>query len=178
MKYGQIISIKNNTLTASAGIDESNSNGYFILWPKNLQEITNKIWEHIRKKHNIKNLGIIITDSRTVPLRWGVIGIALSWCGFEPLKSYIGKSDIFGNTMHAERTSIIDSLASAATVTMGEGNEQQPLAVIEDADFVTFQSQVPTDEELVGLRIEFEDDLFEPLLRSVAWKKSKRKMQK
>src|SRR5437764_1264001 len=44
--FGQSISIKNHTLTASAGIDESNGNGYFILWPKNLQEITNKIWEY------------------------------------------------------------------------------------------------------------------------------------
>lgn len=174
MKYGQVISIKNNILTASAGIDESNGDGYFILWPKDLQKITNKIWEDIRKRHTIKNLGVIVTDSRTIPLRWGVTGIALSWCGLEPLKSYIDKPDIFGNTMHSEKTSIIDSLATAATVTMGEGNEQQPLALIEDADFVTFQNHVPTNEEVANLRIELGDDLFEPLLRSVKWEKSKK----
>ncbi len=169
--FGQSISIKNYTLTASAGIDESNGNGYFILWPKNLQEITNKIWEYLREKHKIKQLGIIVTDSRVVPLRWGVIGIALSWCGFEPLHDYIGESDIFGRIMHVEKTSLIDSLATAATVTTGEGGEQKPLAVIQDLNFVKFQSRVPTEEEIKKLQIVLKDDLFEPLLSSVKWAK-------
>lgn len=172
MKFGQSISIKNHTLTASAGIDESNGNGYFILWPKNLQKITNEIWKYLRGKHKIKNLGIIITDSRTVPLRWGVIGIALSWCGFESLKDYAGKPDIFGRLMHVEKTSLIDSLATAATVVTGEGNEQKPLAVIEDIDFVTFQNRPPTNEEIKKLQIVLKDDLFEPLLTSVKWGKN------
>ena len=170
-KYGQIISIKNHTLTASGGIDESNGDGYFILWPKNLQETTIHIWEYLRKKKSLKNLGIIVTDSRTSPLRWGVTGIALSWCGLEPLKNYIGQSDIYGQIMHAEKTSIIDSLATATTIVTGEGNEQQPLAVIEDVDFVEFQNRPPTDEEIKSLQIDMKDDLFEPLLTSVKWKK-------
>jgi dihydrofolate synthase / folylpolyglutamate synthase len=169
--FGQSISIKNFTLTASAGIDESNGNGYFVLWPKNLQEITNKIWEYLRDKHKINNFGVIITDSRVVPLRWGVIGIALSWCGFEALKDYTGEPDIFGRIMHVEKTSLIDSLATAATVTTGEGGEQKPLAVVEDLDFVTFQNRPPTSEEITHLQIALKDDLFEPLLSSVKWKK-------
>lgn len=173
--FGQSISIKNYTLTASAGIDESNGNGYFILWPKNLQEITNKIWEYLRKKNDIKNLGIIVTDSRIVPLRWGVIGIALSWCGFESLKDYTGQPDIFGRTMMVEKTSLIDSLATAATVVTGEGGEQKPLAVIEDIPFVTFQNRPPTDEEIKRLQIALKDDLFEPLLSSVKWEKGQGK---
>jgi len=170
-KYGQIISIKNHTLTASGGIDESNGDGYFILWPKNLQEITNRVWEYLKKKNAIQSLGVIITDSKTSPLRWGVTGIALSWCGLEPLKNYIGQPDIYGQIMRAEKTSIIDSLATAATVVTGEGNEQQPLAVIEDVDFVEFQNRPPTNEEIKGLQIAIKDDLFEPLLTSVKWKK-------
>ena len=171
--FGQSISIKNHTLTASAGIDESNGNGYFILWPKDLQKITNTIWEYLREKHQIKNLGIIITDSRIVPLRWGVIGIALSWCGFEPLKDYTGEPDIFGRIMMVEKTSLIDSLATTATVTTGEGGEQKPLAVIEDIPFVTFQNRPPTEGEIKHLQIALKDDLFEPLLSSVKWKKGK-----
>lgn len=169
--FGQSISIKNFTLTASAGIDESNGNGYFILWPKNLQEITNKIWQHLREKHKVKNLGIIVTDSRVVPLRWGVIGIALSWAGFEPLHDYTGETDIFGRTMMVEKTSLIDSLATVATVTTGEGGEQKPLAVIEDLPFVKFQNRVPTEAEIKKLQIVLKDDLFEPLLSSVKWEK-------
>jgi putative folate metabolism gamma-glutamate ligase len=175
LSYGQIISIKNHTLTASAGIDASNGGDYYILWPKNLQEITNKIWEYLRKNNNIKNLGIVVTDSRVTPLRWGVIGIALSWCGFEAIKSYIGQADIHGQLMHAEKTSIIDSLATTATLITGEGDEQTPLAVMEHVDFIKFQKRVPTEEEIKGIQIEIKDDLFEPLLNSVRWKKGKRK---
>ncbi|HVA97188.1 MAG TPA: coenzyme F420-0:L-glutamate ligase [Candidatus Acidoferrales bacterium] len=173
MTYNQIISIKNHTLTASGGIDESNGDGYFILWPKNLQQITNHIWKYLRKKHKIQNLGVIVTDSRTTPLRWGVTGISLSWCGFEPLKNYIGEPDIYGQIMQTEKTSIVDSLATVATVVTGEGNEQQPLAVIEDINFVQFQSHVPTEKEIKDLQIDTKDDLFEPLLNSVKWEKGK-----
>jgi dihydrofolate synthase / folylpolyglutamate synthase len=174
MKYNQIISIKEHTLTASGGIDESNGNGYFILWPKNVQEITNRIWEHLRKKHGVQNLGVIITDSRTTPLRWGVTAISLAWCGVEPLKNYIGEPDIYGHILQAEKTSIVDSLATAATVVAGEGNEQQPLAIIEDVDFVSFQNRVPTEKELNDLQIDIKDDLFEPLLTSVKWERGKK----
>jgi dihydrofolate synthase / folylpolyglutamate synthase len=175
MPYGQKISIKNHTLTASGGIDESNANGYFILWPKNVQTATNKIWEYLREKNNIKNLGIVITDSRVTPLRWGVIGLALSWCGFEPVKNYIGEPDIYGRLMKAEKTSIIDSLATTATLITGEGNEQTPIAVMEDVDFITYQNRVPTEKEIKGIQIELKEDLFGPLLTSVRWKKGKGK---
>ena len=54
---------------------------------------------------------------------------------------------------------------------MGEGNEQTPLATIEDVPFVKFQSRNPTKNELNELNILFEDDLYAPLLKSINWKK-------
>src|SRR6185312_10727300 len=81
-KYDFCISIKHNTFTATAGIDRSNANGKLVLWPKDLQKSANTIREHISKKFGIKNLGVVITDSKTSPLRWGVTGVALSHSGF------------------------------------------------------------------------------------------------
>ncbi|MFH1535958.1 MAG: coenzyme F420-0:L-glutamate ligase, partial [Patescibacteria group bacterium] len=46
--------IKNNLLVASAGIDESNANGYYILWPENPEVSAKKIWEYLRNKFNLK----------------------------------------------------------------------------------------------------------------------------
>jgi F420-0:gamma-glutamyl ligase len=89
------------------------------------------------------------------------------------LKSYIGTPDIFGRPLHFEKTNVADSLATASVVVMGEGNEQTPLAVISDVPFVEFQDKNPTQEELEGLHIELEDDVFAPLLTSVEWKKGK-----
>jgi putative folate metabolism gamma-glutamate ligase len=173
-QYGFMITINKGIMVASAGIDESNSGDYFSLWPEDPQQSANKIREYLTKKHNLKHLGVIITDSKLTPLRWGVIGVALSHSGFQALNSYIGQPDIYGRLMQAEKANIADSLATAAVVEMGEGNEQQPLAVITDMKFVTFQPRNPTDEELKNLNISLEDDVYSSLLTAVNWKKGGR----
>ena len=92
-KYDFMISIKNGIFTASGGIDESNGDGYYVMWPKNPQAPANKIREHLAKKFNIKNIGVIITTAR--PRRFaGGYGVAIAHSGFEALNSYIGKPDI------------------------------------------------------------------------------------
>lgn len=170
-QYGFMITINRNMLVASAGIDESNSDGYFSLWPKDPQKSANEIREYLVKKHNINHVGVILTDSKLTPLRWGVTGIAIAYSGFDPLNDYIGKPDIFGHLMHAEKANIADSLATAAVAEMGEGAEQQPLAFITDAKFVNFQDRNPTQEELESLKINLEDDVFASLLNAADWKK-------
>lgn len=173
-KYGVALTITQNHLVATAGIDESNGDGYYILWPKDLQKSANTIREHLKKKHTVKNIGVIITDSRTTPLRWGVTGLAIAYSGINPLHSYVGQGDIFGRTMEFTQESIVDGLASAATVTMGEGAEQTPLAIITGIPFVEFQDRNPTQEELDRLKIEPSNDLYAPLLTNVPWEKGKK----
>lgn len=170
-QYGFMITINRNVMVASAGIDESNSDGAFSLWPKDPQLSANTIREYLCRKLNKTHIGVILTDSKLTPLRWGVTGISIAHSGFAALNSYIGKPDIFGRPMHAEQANIADSLATAAVAEMGEGNEQQPLAVITDAKFVNFQESNPTPEELQSLTINLEDDVYASLLTSVAWKK-------
>jgi dihydrofolate synthase / folylpolyglutamate synthase len=172
-QYGIMLSINHNLLVASAGIDASNSDGYFSLWPKDPQKSVNNIREYLVKNHKRKHLGVILTDSKLSPLRWGVTGYAITHSGFKALNSYIGKPDLFGRIMHAEQTNVMDSLASAAVVTMGEGDEQQPLAVITDVPFVTFQDRNPTQKELEALKIAIKDDVYAAMLRSVRWRKGK-----
>lgn len=174
-QYDFMITINKGIMVASAGIDESNSGDYFALWPENPQQSANEIRAYLTKKHNLTNLGVIITDSKLTPLRWGVTGVAISHSGFQALNSYIGKPDIFGRLMHAEKANIADSLATAAVAEMGEGDEQQPLAVITDAKFVTFQPRNPTQEEVEGLTISLQDDVYSSLLTSVEWKKGRGK---
>src|SRR5574340_926334 len=56
-----ILTIKDHTLIPSAGIDESNADGYFILWPKNVNRLLKQIVTYLRKKHKIKNLAAVAT---------------------------------------------------------------------------------------------------------------------
>lgn len=170
-RYNVSFTITDDMLVPTAGIDESNADNNYILWPKDPQKSVNTIREYLVNNLNIKDIGVIITDSRTVPLRWGVTGTAIAYSGFEALKDYIGKPDLFGRPFAFEKMNIADSLAAAAGVVMGEGAEQTPLAVITDIPFVNFQDRNPTQEELKSLHIDMQDDLYAPLLTSVKWEK-------
>lgn len=166
--------IKNDLFIPSAGIDESNALGHYILWPKDPTKSAKKIWDFLRKKFKVKNLGVIITDSHTIPMRRGLIGAALSYYGFIPLRDYRGKKDIFGRTLTISLTDIPDSLATAAVFVMGEGSEQTPIALIEDAPAIQFseKSYRPKDPNS-RFEIPLKEDLYRPFLESVPWKKGK-----
>lgn len=172
-KYNYHLTIKRNLLVFAAGIDESNGYGNYILWPKNPQKNANEIREYLQKKFLIKNMGVIITDSRTSPLRFGTTGFALTHSGFAALKSYIGRSDIFGRKLKLQKVNMADSLAASAVTTMGEGNEQTPLALIEDVPFVAFQNRNPKNIELAKYNIAMKDDLYAPIMQKIHWKSNK-----
>lgn len=173
-RYHVTLTIKDNIIIANSGIDESNGDGTYVLWPKDSFGVAAGIWTYLRKKHNLKHLGVLVTDTRTTPMRWGTIGVALSWCGFEPLKNYIGQPDIFGHKLRMTKASVIDGLAATADLVMGQGNEQTPLAVIEDVPFVEFTDQPPSARDIDAMKIDIQDDLYAPILTSVRWKKGYR----
>lgn len=170
-KYGYLFTIKNSMLVPFAGIDESNANGYYVLLPKDPQKSANSVREFLQEKFNLKQVGVIITDSKTTPLRWGVTGWAVAHSGFLALNDLIGKPDIFGRALHFTKVNVMDGLASAAVLEMGESDNQTPLAIVEDVPFVQFQDRNPNEEELKGLKIALDDDLYAPLLQSVEWEK-------
>ena len=177
-QYGFILTIKNNILVPTSGIDESNSNKMYTLWPKNPQKSANTIREFLVSKFKRKYIGVIITDSKTTPLRWGTSGICIAHSGFKALNNYIGKKDIFGRKLKFTKANIYDSLASASVVVMGEGNEQKPLACITNVPFVQFQKRNPTKNELASLKITISADLYSELLTRVTWVKGKKLIEK
>lgn len=172
--FGVSFTITHGMMVATAGIDESNGDGNYVLWPENPQNSANTIREYLIKKYDLQNIGIIITDSRTTPMRWGVTAMAIAYSGIEPLQDYIGKKDLFGREFVFEKLNTIDSLATSAALVMGEGAESTPLAIITDLPFVSFVDKNPTDKELASLRIDLDTDLYAPFLKSAEWKKGKR----
>lgn len=170
-QYGMTLSIKNHTLTVNAGVDESNANGKYVLWPQNLQQAANQIWQFVRQHYQVQQVGVIISDSRTWPLRWGVVGTCLAHCGFKQLADYRGKRDLFGRKIKFVQLNVAEAIASAAVLEMGEVAEQMPLALVEEIQHIEFQDHEPTQQELQALRIELEDDVYGPFLKSVPWVK-------
>ncbi len=106
----------------------------------------------------VKNLGVIISDTRSVPLRIGTAGRAIGVAGFLPIKSYIDKEDLFGRKSRVTISNLADALATSAVLMMGEGNEQTPLAVIKNAP-VSFINK-PLNEKDKDLNLPPEQDIF------------------
>ncbi|HSD98186.1 MAG TPA: coenzyme F420-0:L-glutamate ligase [Patescibacteria group bacterium] len=168
------LTITKNILTPSAGIDESNGNGYYILWPKDPMKTAEKLWRFLQKTYHIKKVGVIISDSSFIPLRTGSVSIGLAWCGFAPIKNYIGTPDVFGKPLQYTTTSFVDGLSVAAGLAMGEGDQQQPIAVITYVPDLTFVAKPPTKDEQDAMRYPLEKDMFGPLIRAASWEKGKK----
>ncbi|EKD33028.1 MAG: hypothetical protein ACD_76C00102G0008, partial [uncultured bacterium] len=132
------ITIKENTLISSAGIDESNAMGHYILWPEKIQKSAKEIWKWLCKQYKLKQVGVIIADSHTIPLRAGTLGISIGSFGFEPVFDYRGKPDIFGRILKITRANIADALAVSAVHEMGEGLEKIPFVIVRGANNLHF----------------------------------------
>ncbi len=174
-RYDVPLTIVDHTFIARAGIDSSNTSGYYSLLPKDSYTTAKKTRAYLIKRFKIKEAGVIIVDSHSLPLRRGVTGVAIGWSGIVALKDYEHVPDIFGHifTTHANH---IDALATAASLVMGDGNEQTPLALITDIPNITFKEKSPTKAELAFFKPALEDDLFAPLLNLKRLRKGRRNL--
>lgn len=155
------LTIRDGTVVVNAGVDDSNGNGKTILLPHDSFAAAARIRTALKKHYRVKDLGVLITDSRISPLRAGVTGVALGYAGFRGVRDYRGTNDIFGRVLKVTQTNVADCLASAAVLMMGEGGEQCPLGIIENAP-VVFAERVSKGE----LTIPMKDDVYKGLFRS------------
>lgn len=161
--YGSLLTVTRGVMILSAGIDESNSpEGTYILYPKSPPATLKSLFDQLVLHCGHTEFGLIMTDSRSAPLRNGVSGVALACCGFQGLQSRVGDLDLFGRPLKSTKVNIADSLAAAAVVMMGEANESQPLALITGAK-VSF---IPSDTTL-DIAMLYDDDLYLPLLAAL-----------
>jgi F420-0:gamma-glutamyl ligase len=172
-KYGYHFAIKNDTLAGAAGIDKSNGDGFFVLWPKDSQKAANEIRKFLAGRFGLKKVGVVVTDSTSQPLRRGTIGQLLAHSGFRGLNNYVGRPDLFGRPFVSEQANVAAGLAAAAVLAQGEGAEQTPLCLISDFPLVEFVDRDPTPNELAELYIPMEDDLFAPFLLSAPWQRGR-----
>ncbi len=153
------LTVKQATFIGSAGIDESNANGYYILMPKDMFAFARTVRDYLREKFNIKNVGVIITDSRSLPMRYGATGVALSFWGFSPLIDHRGEKDLFGREIQIERSNLVDGIAAGANVVMGEVSEGTPIVIARDVPGVAYTETSEPEELFTG----FDDDIFRVL---------------
>lgn len=176
-KYRLMLTIIHNTFLINGGLDSSNSPDHYVLLPKDPYKWAKDIWEYVRKKQHIQNFGVIVSDSRCFPLKWGSIGTALAFCGFKALNNRIGEKDLFGRKIEMTHVGVAEGIAIAAVLEMGEVNESQPLCLVEAVSQIEFVDYPPTKEELDFLNIDIEDDVYAPVLLSANWKVGRKEIK-
>jgi F420-0:gamma-glutamyl ligase len=154
------LTITDNVLIPAAGIDESNANEHYILWPIDSDQLCREIRSRLIQKHKIKNLGIVATDSHTTPLRWGVTGIAIGLAGVLPTEDLCGKEDIFGRPMNVTKVNKIDALTGMAVLLMGEASETIPIVILRGFKGIDFDENASMED----FKIALDDDIYQPIL--------------
>lgn len=153
------LTVVHNALISSAGIDESNGNGYYTLLPKDPFRSARHIHKHLCETLGINTLGVIITDSHSTPFRYGALSIAIGCHGFEPIASHTGKKDLFGRVMVYSKTNLPDAISGGATLVSGECDEAFPLVIAREVPNLVFTNRDVKDEFFVS----YGEDLFSPL---------------
>ena len=120
---------KHGFICANAGIDKSNiEQGYALLLPEDPDKTAYKIRKQIFGRNSI-NIAVIISDTFGRAWRNGQTNVAIGCSGIEPMVSYIGTTDSFGNDLMATEIAIVDELASASELVMNKIDEI-PIAII------------------------------------------------
>lgn len=127
---GFAMCVTDGILAPNAGIDRSNSaEGRVILYPYNTYRVAEQMRRRIFLKH-AAHVGVIITDSRLMPVRAGTVGVAISCAGMEPVTDMRGRADLDGRPLRVTMQAAADALATFANHAMGEGAESCPYVVI------------------------------------------------
>jgi len=142
---GALTTINKYGLLANAGADQSNvKENTTVVLPadskKSARDLHSKIFKTTQKK-----VGIIIADSRTMPMRLGTVGTALATYGFKSVIDERGKSDLFGRPMHITSRAIADQLATAAEIVMGETDERTPFVIIRNYPLIAISEEDEKD---------------------------------
>lgn len=145
---GFIITSTKKILAPNAGIDKSNAKGKLILYPHESYKIAENLKRKIFLEESI-HVGIIIVDSRLMPVRVGTVGVAIACAGFEPVTDMRTKKDLDENPLKVTFKATADNLASIANFKMGEGNESQPIAIVRNSGVKMTDRKIIDDEMVV-----------------------------
>ncbi|UCG45322.1 MAG: coenzyme F420-0:L-glutamate ligase [Candidatus Bathyarchaeota archaeon] len=137
MGDGKLIAeTKHGFVCANAGIDKSNVPGErnVALLPPNPDRSAREIRDGVRALTGCE-VAVIISDTHGRPLRKGEMNVAIGIAGIQALRDRRGESDLFGYVLRVKETAVVDELASAAELVMGQASEGIPVALIRGYNF-------------------------------------------
>lgn len=116
VKNGIIITeTRHGFVCANSGVDQSNlgDENSAVLLPVDPDRSAKMLRDFF-------HVAVVITDTFGRPFREGQANVAVGVAGIRPIKSYIGKKDMFGRRLHVTEIAVADEIASAAELAMGK----------------------------------------------------------
>lgn len=114
---------------AAAGIDNSNVEpGLLVLLPLDPDASARAVREAVLERTGA-NIGVLISDTAGRAWRHGQTDLAIGVAGIEPLVSFEGRTDSYGNPLAVTAPAVADEIAGIAEVVTGKLGGR-PLAVV------------------------------------------------
>lgn len=125
-------------VNTSAGIDRSNSGSregeIAVLLPENPDLSARRIRDKIKELLDV-SIAVIVSDSLGRPWRKGSVGMAIGLAGIKAIHA-TEKKDLSGRIIYPE-IALVDEIAAAASILMGQANEGYPVIVVRGVDYMT-----------------------------------------
>lgn len=146
----------------NAGIDKSNveGRGEFALLPENPDRSAEECRVRIKQLTG-RNVAVIICDTYSRPFRRGQVNFAIGIAGINSFRDYRGKKDLFGQILKVKYVAVVDEIAAAAELVMGQAREARPVVVFRGLSSVV---EVCEGCSARDLQISSEEDLFKGVL--------------
>lgn len=115
----------------NAGIDRSNVPDHdLLLLPEQPSESAERIRDRLSG-----DVGVVVSDTCGRPFRHGQRGVAVGWAGMRACRDWRGERARDGHELAVTVECIVDELAAAANLLMGEGADGTPVTVVRDFEF-------------------------------------------
>ncbi len=136
-----IVEHLSGAVVANAGVDQSNvepggAGPRLLLLPRD-PNASSKRLKSILDGHFGVCLGVIISDSVGRAWRAGTLGQAIGLAGVPAIFDLRGRPDLYRRPLEVSQTGYADSIAGAAALLMGEGDEGCPLVIARGLDYPT-----------------------------------------
>lgn len=156
-----IVETEKGMVCINAGIDKSNVEGEdsYALLPRDSDDSARRIRQKVLKLAG-KSVAVIISDTYSRPFRRGQVEFAIGMAGINPFKDYRGNKDLYNYVLKVKNIAVVDEIAAAAELVMGQGNEGIPVAIVKN-----LEKAEPTEKgSIEDLLISKREDLFKGTL--------------
>jgi len=156
-----IVETESGMICINAGIDKSNVEGEnsYALLPRDADESARRIRRRLMELTG-KRVAVVISDTYSRPFRKGQVEYAIGIAGIHPFRDYRGQKDLYNYVLKVKNIAIVDEIAAAAELVMGQGSEGIPVAIIKNLR----RAELTEKCSIKDLFISKQDDLFKGTL--------------